>query len=200
MAVFRLPRLNFKWKDQPELFERYWDNSMTAIERAISQLQSLPIIQDAIANLDAATLAAQTAADNANAAAVSAQSGADAARIDNSLINSYPSNFTAPLISADSAGNVTIANHDRVYGDPVMNPTVAVTGATIATGATALQVVRVWYTDPSRSGGAVTYLFTVDPTPPTPQTGNNHSVGAVTIPTAGTNSGNGVRPPGFVEP
>lgn len=159
------------------------------INSAFSQLQ----------NAQNATIAAQNAADAANAAAASANAAADSVTAESSLVNSFPTNYTPPLISADSLGNVTIANHDRQYGDVTLNPTVAVTGDVIATGAAVAATVRVYYLDPTRAGGAVAYLFTVDPADPPVQGGDTHVVGAVTIPGAGTQSGNGVRPPGFVE-
>lgn len=159
----------------------------------VQSIYSLPEIQAALADLDAAVAAAQAAADNANAAA-------DSVTAEQSIVTSFPTNFTPPLIEADSAGNVTIANHDRQYGDTTLNPTVAVTGDTIATGQANPNVVRVFYVDAARAGGAVTYQFTVDPADPPIQGGDIHVVGAVTIPAAGTQSGNGVKPPGYVEP
>lgn len=188
--AFKLPRLPITWQEQPKLVERYWDLTMTQLEKTLNAILAIPIIEAALVGLDAATAAAQAAADNANAAAMSVTS-------ESSLVNSYPSGVT---ITADNLGNVTINTHNRIYGDSVMNPTVSVTGAVVATGAAAASVVRIYYNDPTRAGGAVTYLFTVDPASPPVQGGNVHSVGAVTIPAAGTQGGNGVRPPGYVEP
>lgn len=193
MAGIKLPRLTKGWRDQPELLERYWDIAMSKIEEVLNQLLSIPLIIDALADLEAATQAAQAAADNANAAANSVTA-------EQSIVTSYPTNFTAPLISADNAGLVTIANHDRVYGDPTMNPTVSVVGDTIATGSLSPDVIRVYYNDPGRTGGAVTYLFTVDPTAPPVQGGSTHSVGAVEIPAAGTQNGGPLQPPGYAIP
>lgn len=195
MAIdpLKLPRLTYGWDKQPQLLERYWDIQATKLEGVLNQILTIPLIIDALADLEAATQAAQDAADNANAAA-------DAVTSESSLVNSYPSNFTAPLISADNTGLVTIANHDRVYGDSTLNPTVAVTGDTIATGEAAGTIVRVYYNDPTRAGGAVTYLFTVDPADPPVQGGNTHVIGAVEIPAAGSVDGGYVRPPGYTGP
>lgn len=192
MAI-KLPRLPTNWQEQPKLVERYWDTTMTNLEKTLNAILAIPLIENALVDLDTAIAAADAAAANANAAANSVTS-------ETSLVNSFPTSFVAPLISADSLGNVTIANHSREYGDSVLNPTVAVTGGVIATGAAAASVVRVYYNDPARAGGTVTYLFTVDPAAPPVQSGNTHSVGAVTIPAAGSQGGNGVRPPGYVEP
>ena len=195
MAVspIKLPRLMQGWRTQPQLFERYWDNAMTKLEETLNAIISIPEIEAALVDLDAATAAAQAAADAANAAA-------DATTSESSIVNSYPSNFVAPLVSITSGGVVTVANHDRVYGDSTMNPTVSVVGGSFGTGATAGQVVRVYYVDPTRAGGAVTYQFTIDPASPPVQGGDTHSVGAVTVPGAGSNNGNPVRPPGYAEP
>lgn len=157
-------------------------------------LEQLPDIQ-ALADQ------AQASADAAQASADAAQAAADQSTSETSIVNSYPTNPTVPpLISADNTGSVTISTHDRVYGDPTLNPTVSVTGGLIATGGSNPDVIRVYYSDPARAGGAVTYQFTVDPADPPVQGGSIHVVGAVTIPAAGTQSGNGVRPPGYVEP
>lgn len=193
MAVIKLPRLLRGWREQPELLERYWDIAMSKLEDVLNQLLAIPAIEAALADLDTATQAAQDAADAANAAANSVTS-------ESSLVNSYPTNYVGALISATSTGDVTIANHDRAYGDATLNPTVAVVGDTISTGSVSPDVIRVYYIDPTRAGGAVTYLFTVDPADPPVQGGNVHSVGAVEIPAAGTQNGNGVRNPGYVEP
>lgn len=192
MAI-KLARLPTNWQDQPKLVERYWDSAMTEIEKTLNAILAIPLIEDALADLDTAISAADAAAATANAAAASVTS-------EQSIVTSFPDNFVAPLISADNLGNVTIAAHDRIYGDSVLNPPVAVAGAILATGAAAASVVRVYYNDPARAGGSVTYLYTVDPAAPPVQGGNTHSVGAVTIPAAGTQGGNGVRPPGYVEP
>lgn len=194
----RFPRLPSNWKEQPQLFERYWDETLNGIEDIFNQILALPIIIDALANLEVATAAAQAAADAAQTAADGANTAADALKEETSLTGSYPSNFTAPLLSADDLGNVTIANHDRVYGNSTLNPTVSVTGDTIATAEVAGSVLRFYYVDSTRVGGAVTYLYTVDPATPPVQTGDTHSVGVVTIPATGTVDGADLKPPGYV--
>lgn len=194
MAVnVKLPRLLQGWRDQPKLLERYWDIAMTKIEDILNQLLAIPAIEEALADLDAAIIEAQNAADNANAAA-------DSVTSETSLVNSYVANFVAPIIAANNTGLVTIANHDRVYGDPTLNPTVSVTGDSIATGLPAGSVVRVYYNDPSRAGGTVTYLYTVDPASPPVQGGDTHSVGAVEVPAGAPVDGGWVRPPGYTGP
>lgn len=141
---------------------------------------------------------ALTDAQNATAAALAAagiaNAAAEAVTAESSITNSFPTNFVAPLISADNTGVVTIADHDRQYGD---GTSVAVDGDTIATGEANPDIVRVYYDDEARAGGAVTYAFTVDPADPPIQGGDRHVIGAVEIPAAGTADGGYVRPPGY---
>ena len=197
--TFRLSRLPTNWQDQPQLFERYWDETLTQLEKALNSILEIPLIQASLVAVNAATANAQTAANNANTAAATAQSAANAAAIENSIVNSYVTGFAGNLIVSDRLGNVTIVNHTRVYGDTVLNPSRAVTGNTIATGAASGSTVRVFYDDPTRVGGAVTYQFTVDPAASPTQKGNRHSVGAVLVPAAGTNNGRELTPPGYVQ-
>jgi len=112
-----------------------------------------------------------------------------------SLETSYPDGFTGNLIEADDLGNVTVANHDRVYGD---GKSVAVTGSVIATGESAGEVIHVYYDDPKREGGAVVYAYTVYPTTPPIQTGSRHVVGRVEIPAVGTQAGTWLHAPGYL--
>lgn len=197
--MLTLPRLGTNWREQPQLLERYWHLAMSQIEELLNQIVQIPIIAEGLEELssnlsgvEALALEAKTIAET-----TASSSGTNFAEL--SLNNSYVSNFTAPLISADSSGNVTVANHDRVYGDSVLNPTVAVTGSVINTGATAGQVVRIYYEDASRSGGAVSYLFTVDPATSPPQSGDTHVVAAVSIPATGTVEGKERKQPGYIE-
>lgn len=199
--TIRLPRLPVNWQDQPQLFERYWDEAMTRLEDTLNAILTIPELQDAID-------AAQSAANNANSAAATAQAAADASAAaaqatakETSIVNSYVNGFTPPLLSVTTSGVVTIANHDRVYGDPTIDPTVSVTGATVNTMATEGQVVRIYYDDPARAGGTVSYQWTIDPNPVPVQGGSRHSVGVVTIPETGQppSDGNYIKPPGYVE-
>lgn len=186
----KLPRLFDKWEKQPKLLERYWDRAMTQLEDVLNQILAIPAIEAALVAVAAATAAA-------NAAAANAQNAADGITTDQSLVNSFPTNYVDPLVSSDNVGNVTIANHDRQYGDPVLNPTVAVTGAVVPTTGIPGDIIRIYYNDPTRAGGAVTYLYTIDPAPIPVQTGNVHNVGSVEVPAAGTADGGVVRPPGW---
>lgn len=198
--MLKLPRLSTNWQNQPNLLERYWNIAMREIENLLNQITQIPVIEEGLAalqdDIDAAAALAQEAKDTADATA--SASGTNFAEV--SLNNSYVANFVSPILSADDAGNITVATHDRVYGDSTLNPTVSVTGAVVATGATDGDVVRIYYEDSSRAGGSVTYQFTVDPAPPPAQSGNTHVVAAVRIPpAAGTGEGIEQKPPGYIE-
>lgn len=151
-----------------------------------------------LADAQNATDTALAAAAAANTAADNAQAAADISASETSLVNSFVTNFAgASPVSIASTGVATIGNHDRQYGDTTLNPTRAVTGNTVATAATAGQTVRIYYDDPTRAGGGVTYQFTVDPADPPVQGGDRHVVGAATVPGAGSVPGGYVRPPGY---
>lgn len=184
----RLSRLPVNWREQPQLFERYWDETLFQIEKTLNAILDIPIIQQAV-------LDAQAAADSAQVAADTAQNIVDAQVAETSLVNSYADGSS--IVSADSSGNVTIATHTRKYGN---GSSVSVTGSSIATGASSGSIVRIYYDDPTRAGGAVTYQYTIDPATPPVQTGNRHVVGAVSVPVSGTNSGKPVSPPGYIDP
>lgn len=159
---------------------------------------TIPFLRQLNSNVDvvSAIAAALEAADIALAAAETAQAAADGATSESSLNSSYPANFVAPLVSAAANGDVTIAAHDRIYGD---GTSVAVLGGMIATAEPAGTIIRVYYDDPTRAGGAVFYEYTSDPVLAA-QSGDRHSVGAVTIPGVGTAPGNPVLPPGTAIP
>lgn len=163
-------------------------------------LESVPAIQQDAANAQAAADAANAAAATANAAAATANASADAVTSESSLVGSFipDGSFTPPLISIDSAGNVTIANHTRQYGNQALNPDVLVTGGVFATTGILNDTIRVYYSDPTRAGGAVVYQYTIDPDPSPVQGMDIHSVGAGMVPAAGSQNGNYIRPPGFV--
>jgi hypothetical protein len=51
MATFRLPRLPPNWHEQPQLFERYWDEAMKKIEDNLNSLLTVPGLEAALATL-----------------------------------------------------------------------------------------------------------------------------------------------------
>lgn len=164
-------------------FQVYWQKFRESLESALGSLE------DQVA----AIAAAQAAADAANAAAANANTAAEEITAGNALTNSYVENFVAPVVSADNTGLVTIADHDRHYGDGTI---VSVDGDTLATGLSNPDIAYIFYTDVPRAGGAVTYQFSTDEADAA-QVGDVHNVGAVQIPAAGTASGGYARPPGY---
>lgn len=186
-----LPRLVKGWNTHPQLLERYWDIAMSRLEKLLNEIVSLPQIQSALAQLRADTDEAQ---DTANTAMSQSERGLREA----SLANSYVNGFSGSFITATSSGSITVVDHTRVYGDSVLNPDVQVLGGTFNSGAVSNNRVNVYYDDPDREGGAVTYYVTINPTLPLAQASDRHSVGAVTIPVSGTNTGTYVKPPGYV--
>ena len=177
-------------------FLRTLNDILKSLGDAVLQIQQLPLIQEALANLDAATQAAQAAAEAATAAAGDSAAQAAANAREASLQASYID--PTSVLTADTI-NITIAPHTRIY--PSANggtaTSVSVAGGTVtATGEGDTDYVS--YSDPDREGGTVTYV--VSTTAPA-QTGATHVVGAVMIPATGTvEGGEGPQRPGFVRP
>lgn len=165
---------------------RTLNDALAQIVTAINAIAQLPEIQAALVDLDAATAAAQAAADNANAAATATNNAT-------SLANSYVSGLTLTATDAGSSATITISAHTRVYGD---GTSVAVSGGAL----TALAydtLYYIYYDQPSRAGGSVTYQGTTDATIAA-QTGDRHVVGSTTTPLAAgaPTHGRPVLPPG----
>ncbi len=160
--------------------QQIWENAIGGI-KAVLEGQGLSINE--LRNLYAALNTAQT---TAAAAAQQAQAADDAKALEQSYVD--------PLgcVTASSSGLVSIAGHTRIYGD---GTSVAVDAGSVG-GFTPGVYVTVYYNDPARSGGAVTYLGT---TGLIGQTGSTHIVGQVTIPAAGAPdaSGSTTTPPGY---
>lgn len=172
-------------------FMRLINNNTDNLTNAINQIAILPEIQEALAAAQQAAQDAMDAADAANQAAGNAQQQTDATKREAALQGSYIE--PASVLSATPA-TITIAAHTRRYAD---GTSASVNGGTVPATASG-DVDYVFYVDPTRAGGAVTY--TRSTTAPV-QTGDTHVVGAVTIPATGTaEGGEGPRRPGYVEP
>jgi hypothetical protein len=169
---------------------RRLNDAFQTIEQALTAIATILGIQE---ELEAAVATANAAAASAQAAADAAAGQAAAAAREQALVNSYIE--PASVLTA-SPTTITIAAHTRYYAD---GTNVAVSGGTI--GATAEgDTDYVFYDDPMRAGGTVTYQ--VSTTPPV-QTGDRHVVGAVNVPLTGNPDnpgGSGPRPPGYVTP
>lgn len=145
-----------------------------------------------------AVTAALEAAGIALDAAAAAQAAADAVTGDTNLSSSYVTGLTLEAFNDGADCHVDISAHTRVYGDGTSVP---VNGGTLS-GITHDTVVRVYYDQPSRAGGAVTYQWSSlieDAT----QAGDRHSVGSVVTPRTaevGSIIGSPVYPPGYSIP
>jgi hypothetical protein len=128
----KLPRLPVNWDKQPQLFERYWDEAMTKLEKTLNDILQIPIIQ---AGLTSVKLSATQ----------------------QSIATSFPVGLT---MTVTSTGSLVISNHSRRYTDGHVD--VAITGATIATGLTSGALRSVGYDDATRVGGTVTYILVID--------------------------------------
>ncbi len=216
--AFSLPPLpqNMRITDangQPSVaFSIYWERFKTAIEDNVNgindALEAAGLAQDAAdaanAAADTANNAAavaqasandaQTSATNANTAASNAQNTANQVTSDTSLQNSYvtPNNIVTAT-DAGATATINIAAHTRVYGD---GTSVSVNAGSIV-GAPHSTLEYVYYDQPSRAGGTVSYQFTPSETTAA-QTGDRHTVGKVTTPAGGggPTTGAGPRAPG----
>lgn len=164
-------------------FQQIWQNAMDAIKDAFTAQGGQ------ITELEAIYAAINTAQTTAAAAVQTAN--ATAAGID--LTNSYTN--PVGVGTASSSGTVTIAAHERIYGDGHS----ASVGAGSVSGFVEGQYVTVYYTDPARAGGTVTYSGT---TSAISQTGDTHIVWQGTIPAAGAadTTGTGPTAPGYTPP
>ena len=199
--MIRLPRLQslapIVDKDgKPTLtFTRYFQSFAEQIELVLNKIAEILGITEqldaAIQEAREAAAAAQEAAGNAQDAAEGAQATTDAQKREAALQGSF---IEPDSVVTASTTLITIAAHTRKYADG--------TSASVAAGTVAATAMGdsdyVSYVDPTRAGGAVTYIAST--TPPV-QTGDTHVVGAVTIPTTGTvDGGTGPRRPGYVQP
>lgn len=182
-ATLKLPRLPYNWKEQPQLFERYWDDFARKIESAVNSV---------IAAQNAAD-AANAAAATATAAAATANTAATATAAATALSNSYPTGVTITGTDAGANVTVTISAHSRTYPP---STTVSVSAGSV-TALAYSTLYYIYYDDPTRAGGAVTYAATTNQSTAA-QTGNRHLVGSVATPAAAgaPNTGKYVEPPG----
>lgn len=197
--MIRLPRLQslapIVDKDgKPTLtFTRYFQSFAEQIELVLNKIVEILGITEqldaAIALANAAAVEAKAAADIAKDAADGAQLSTDAQKREAALQTSY---IDPDTVLTASPTTITIAAHTRRYSD---GTSVSVSGGSVLATAEG-DVDFVYYDDPSRAGGAVSYqVATTQPI----QTGDRHVVEAVMIPASGTaGGGGGPRPPGYV--
>lgn len=157
-------------------FMQWWNTFAQQIELSITGIQDA---LDAAGIAQAAADAAQTAADAAATAATNAQNAADGATGLTSVVNSGVD--ISPLTATDAGSDVTIniAAHNRTYAD---GTTVAVSSGSL-TGLAYTTTYFVYYDDPTRAGGSVTYVSTTTEADAA-QVGDRHLVGKVLTPAA----------------
>lgn len=170
-----------------------WQRVMEEIESSVNAVIDAQNAADAA---NAAAAAADAAATAANTAAATAQTAAETAAADSSLASSGVTGLTMTATDAGADATITISGHTRIYGD---GTSVSVTGGSV-TGLAYSTGYYVYYDQASRLGGAVTYVATTSAATAA-QTGDRHSLGAVTTPAAAgpPNDGNVNLPPGVVE-
>ena len=177
-----------------QFLQSLWQRVMEQVEKAfVTQQEQIT----AIALAQAAATAANLAAAAANVAAGVAQAAAVDAGADASLASSGASGLTMSATDAGASATITISAHTRVYGN---GTSVSVTGGSV-TGLSYSTGYYIYYVQASRLGGAVTYQATTN-SALAAQTGDTHSLGAVTTPAAAGApiDGNINLPPGVREP
>jgi hypothetical protein len=168
-------------------FQAFWQKHCESIEAAFAaQGGQIDFLQSIVTGLQEA----QRAASEASQGVETLNSGI-------SLTNSSTDPVDG-LLTASSAGTITIAAHDRVYTSGSTETRVSVNGGSIG-GFSSGQFVRVFYNDAARAGGAVAYQGTTEEKT---QVGDTHVIGGVIIPQAGSppSEGQGTTPPGYVRP
>jgi hypothetical protein len=138
-------------------------------------------------DLLAAIASANAAAAAANTAAATAQTAAEDVTASSSLANSGTSGLSLTATDAGASATIAISGHTRNYGD---GTSVAVAGGSL-TGLGYSTDYYVHYVQPSRAGGAVTYLASTNPDDLL-QIGDNHSIGAITTPAAAGSPNDGL--------
>lgn len=184
--AFELPRLP-PGEIPPDRLQIYWQQLVEATETALNSLS------DAIA----AIAAAQAAADAANTAAANANATADAITTSSELGESYVSGITLTATDAGTDATINISAHTRHYPQPDGSSVDVAVSAGSVTGLAYDTIYFIYYDDPTRAGGAVTYQATTTETTAA-QIGDRHTVGATRTPLAGAadTSGATTRPPG----
>lgn len=178
----------------PEQQQIWWQEVVAAIsaqearqDETLADIQALQADQATII-ADIQALQTEQAAVIADIQALQADQAAVIASLQKAIRDHAISvSYTAPgeVLSAADAGSdvtITIVPHTRVYGD-ISN--VAVDGGTI-TSVNYSAARYVYYDDPERDGGAVTYFATDNANVALPSKAEGrHFVGRITTPGAG---------------
>lgn len=182
-------------------FSVYWQRVLEAIERLVTDvadaLQNVIDLNDLITEANTAIAAADAAAAAAATAASTAQTVADNVSASTELAQSYVSGLTLSASDAGADATITISAHTRHYPQADGTTTTVSVNAGSVTGQPYSTFIYLYYDDPARAGGAVTYAATPSATTAA-QTGVRHTVGGVQTPAAAgpPSAGAGTRPPG----
>jgi hypothetical protein len=201
-VAFTLPRLP-PGVVSPE-FQVWWQQVVEAVESEVGALEAADAANAAAvaaaaaaAAANAAATAAGAAAATANTAAAAAQTTADDITTASTLANSYVTGLTLSAADAGADVTITISAHTRHYPQPDGSTvSVAVSGGTLTARAYSTDYF-IYYDDPTRAGGAVTYQSTTSEATAA-QTGDRHTVGEILTPAAlaAATDGSGTRAPG----
>lgn len=182
-------------------FSVYWQQLLEALAEAINTIETTLTdvidLNDLITSANVAIAAADAAATAAQVAADTAQGAADDVTAAQALGTSFVSGATIGATDAGVNATITISAHTRHYPQPDGSTVdVAVAGGSL-TGRAYSTLYYVYYDDPARTGGAVTYASTTSESTAA-QIGARHVVGNVTTPAAlgAATGGAYVRPPG----
>ncbi len=198
MPSLRLPRMQSVLRlvkpgtGTPDFtFIQWWNEFANQIEASVNNINAA---LEAAGIAQAAADAAQAAANTAETAANNAQDAVDGVSNTLSVVDS---GININPLSASDAGTdatITIAAHQRTYAD---GTTVDVDGSSL-NGLAYETLYYIFYVDPSRLGGAVSYQSTTVDSEAA-QVGDRHLVGRVTTPASGAppSTGDYIRLPGL---
>ena len=168
-------------------FNNVFSTKQILLDKMHSLANSLAAAAQTTANTGVTNAAtAQTTANTGVTNAATAQTTADVVKINDAISSSWPVNGSSfAVLSATDAGTnvtITVVTHTRNYGD-ITN--VSVTGASI-TGLAYTTDYYVYYDDPTRVGGGVTYHATTNPvTASYNEASGRHFCGGITTPASG---------------
>ena len=168
-------------------FVQIWNNALTQIVASLNQVTAA---QSAATSANAAAASANTAAASANTVATTISSAQQ-------LGTSYVSGAVLTATDAGANATVTVGAHSRYYPQNNGTVTIVAVNTGTVTGLAYSTKYFIYYGDPARTGGAVTYAATTSAAAAA-QIGNRHIVGAVTTPAAAGAAITGAytRPPG----
>ena len=195
MAAFDVQPINYQVSIVDEKgrmtmqFQLFLQNLIKQLKGKFGELDAA-LLEQALIDVAEATVAAQDAATGAQDAADNAQTAADDTAAASSLASSGASGLTITGADAGANARINISAHTRVYGD---GTSVAVNAGQVL-GLAYSTIYYVYYVDPARAGGAVTYQASTNANNAI-QIGNTHSLGTVETPAAA-----GPSIPGRVNP